>query len=118
MGRVWRIYRTYKAHKSGIRKIIENPIVIGAIAGVVRNVANGKQAIDVEKIKTQITQPNLANPLLILGAGLLLQNKALQAIGSFLIVDPPEEPRKETSPDAKISYEYIPPKPPSIVKTV
>jgi len=115
MGRQRYIYRTYKAHKSSIRKIIENPIVIGAVAGVLRNIANGKQAVNVEKIKTQITQPNLSNPLLLLGAGLVLRNKALQAIGAFLIVDPPEETtvlKKETS------YEYIPPAPPIYVKTV
>jgi len=115
MSRVRRFYRT---HERGIKKIIENPIVIGAIAGVIENIAKGKQAIDVEKIKTQITQPNLSNPLLILGAGLFLRNKALQAIGAFLVIDPPEELQKETSPDVKISYKYISPKPPIIVKTV
>jgi len=107
----------YRTHKSGIKKIIENPVVIGAVAGVLRNIANGKQAIDVDKIKTQVTQPNLSNPLLILGAGLLLRNKALQAIGAFLIVDPPEEPTKAT-PSQETSYEYISPEPTVIIKTV
>jgi len=107
-----------RTHKNSIKKIIENPIVIGAVAGVIENIAKGKQAVNIEKIKTQVTQPNLANPLLILGAGLLLKNKALQAIGAFLVIDPPEEPQKETSPDVKMSYRYIPPKPLIIVKTV
>jgi len=88
MRRMWHIYR---AHKKGIGKIIENPIVIGALAGIARNIVKGKSPVDVEKIKTQITAPNATNPLLFLGAGLLLKNKALQAIGAFLIVDPPEE---------------------------
>jgi len=107
----------YRTHRSGIKKIIENPIVIGAIAGVVRNIANGKQAIDISKIKTQLTQPNLSNPLLILGAGLLLRNKALQAIGAFLVVDPPEEPTK-TTPSQETSYKYISSEPTVIIKTV
>jgi len=111
-----RVRRFYRVKASGIKKIIENPIVIGAVAGVLRNIAKGKQAIDVEKIKTQVTQPNLANPLLILGAGLLLRNKALQAIGAFLVVDPPEEPTKAI-PNQETSYEYIPPAPSIIVKT-
>jgi len=117
MRRVRRIYRIYRAHKRGIKKIIENPIIIGAVAGVLRNIANGKPAIDVEKVKTQVTQPNLTNPLLLLGAGLLLRNKALQAIGAFLIVDPPgEEPQKEISLDVETPI-YIPPEPSVIVKT-
>jgi len=113
-----RVRRFYKAHKDSIKKIIENPVVIGAVAGIVENIVKGKPAIDVEKVKTQVTQPNLGNPLLILGAGLLLRNKALQAIGAFLIVDPPEEQQKETSLDVRTSYEYIPPAPSIIVKTL
>jgi len=106
-----RVRRFYRAHQKSIIKIIENPIVIGAIAGAVRNVVKGKQAVDIEKIKTQVTQPNLANPLLFLGTGLLLRNKALQAIGAFLVVDPPEEVQ-----NIKTS-EYIPPTPSVIIKT-
>jgi len=113
MSRVRHIYRIYKAHKSGIKKIIENPLVIGAVAGVLRNIAKGKPAVDFEKIKTQVTQPNLTNPLLFLGAGLLLRNKALQAIGAFLIVDPPEEEQDIF----KTPIEYTPPSPPIYVKT-
>jgi len=111
-----RVRRFYRAHKDSIKKIIENPLVIGAVAGVLRNVANGKQAVDINKIKTQLTQPNLTNPLLILGAGLFLQNKALQAIGAFLVVDPPEEPK--ATPSQETSREYISPKPTVIIKTV
>jgi len=117
MSRVRRVYRIYRAHKKSIGKIIGNPIVIGAVAGVLRNIAQGKQAVDIEKIKTQVTQPNLSNPLLILGAGLLLKNKALQAIGAFLIVDPLEETTKPI-PSQEIFYENILPEPAVIVKTV
>jgi len=109
MSRVRHIYRT---HIGGIKKIIENPIVIGAVAGVIENIAKGKQAVDVEKIKTQITQPNLANPLLFLGAGLLLNIKALQAIGAFLIIDPPD--REPLNTQAPIE---IPPSPRIFMKT-
>jgi len=114
MSKIKRVRRYISAHRGGITKIIENPIVIGAIAGVLRNIATGKSAVDIEKIKTQVTRPNFANPLLFLGAGLVTKNKALQAIGAFLVVDPPEEtaaPKKETS------YEYIPPAPPILIKT-
>jgi len=118
MSRIRHIYRMYRTHRSGIKKIIENPIVIGTIAGVIENIAKGKPAIDIEKVKTQVTQPNLANPLLILGAGLLLRNKALQTIGAFLIVDPlEEEPLKKISLDVETPI-YIPPEPSVIVKTV
>jgi len=117
MSKIKRVRHYISAHRGGIMKIIENPIVIGAIAGAVRNVVKGKQAVDVEKIKTQVTQPNLTNPLLFLGAGLLLRSKALQAIGAFLIVDPPEETAITVS-DVKTSYKNIPPEPSVIIKTV
>jgi len=110
MRRMWHLYRT---HKKGIGKIIENPIVIGALAGIARNIVQGKSPIDVEKIKTQITAPNATNPLLFLGAGLLLRNKTLQAIGAFLIVDPPEEEQDIF----KTPIEYTPPSLPIYVKT-
>jgi len=108
-----RVRHIYGAHIGGIKKIIENPIIIGAVEGIVKNIVKGKKALDVEKIKTQVTQPNLSNPLLFLGAGLLLKNKALQAIGAFLIVDPPDETQNKVT-----SYEYILPAPTVKVKTV
>jgi len=102
MSKIKRVRHYISAHKGGITKIIENPIVIGAVAGVARNIAKGQPAVDLNKIKTQVTQPNLTNPLLFLGAGLLLRNKALQAIGAFLILDPPEE--KPTKIQTPVEY--------------
>jgi len=114
MSRVRKIRRYVKSYGGSIRRIIENPIVVGALAGIARNITKGEPPIDVEKIKNQVTQLNATNPLLFLGAGLLLKSKALQAIGAFLIVDPPEE----TSLDKETLYKYIPPEPTIIVKTV
>jgi len=117
MYRIRKVRHYMKSYKGNIEKILGNPIVIGAIAGIARNITKGKPPIDVEKIKSQVTQPNATNPLLLLGAGLLLRNKALQAIGAFLIVDPPEEePQKEISLNVETPV-YIPPKPSVIVKT-
>jgi len=106
MSKIKRVRHYISAHRGGIIKIIENPVVVGAIAGAVRNITKGQPAIDINKIKAQITQQNPTNPLLFLAAGILLKNKALQAIGAFLVIDPPDEGKSIQKENFNV---YIPP---------
>jgi len=74
--------------KDKITGYLKNPYVIGAGFGLVYNMLKGEKIIDIEKIKSNISKKDATNPLLPLLAGILLKNKELQAIGTFLIVDP------------------------------
>ena len=84
-----RVKRTYTRARGGISNILQNPIAIGAITGVIKNVKNGQPPINIQNIQKRVTQPNAKNPLIYILAGYFLKNKPLMAIGTFLAVDPP-----------------------------
>jgi len=80
--------RTYTRARGGILNILQNPIMIGTITGVIKNTINGQPPINIPSIQRRITQPNAKNPLIYLLAGYFLRNKPLMAIGAFQIIDP------------------------------
>jgi len=73
----------------GNSNILQNPIAMGVMSGVIKNVINGQSPINISDIQERIKQPNAKNPLVYLLAGYFLKNKPLMTIGAFLIVDPP-----------------------------
>ena len=81
--------RTYTRARGGILNILQNPVAIGAITGVIKNTINGQPPINIQSIQRRVTQPNAKNPLIYLLTGYFLKNKPLMAIGAFQIVDPP-----------------------------
>ena len=81
--------RTYTRARGGLSNILQNPLMIGAITGAIKNTINGQPLIDIQSIQRKVTQPNAKNPLIYLLAGYFLKNKPLMTIGAFLIVDPP-----------------------------
>ena len=83
------VKRTYTRARGGISTILQNPLMIGAITGAIKNAINGQPPINIQKLQRRITQPNAKNPLIYLLAGYFLHNKPLMAIGAFQIVDPP-----------------------------
>ena len=86
-----KVKRTYRRASGflGNSKMLNNPYFIGAVAGAIKNIINGKPAIDINNIQTRITQPNAKNPLLLLLLGVVMNNTALKSIGAFDIIDPP-----------------------------
>ena len=84
-----RVKRTYTRARGGISNILQNPIAIGAITGVIKNTINGQPPINIQSIQRRVTQPNAKNPLIYLLAGYFLKNKSLMTIGAFLVIDPP-----------------------------
>ena len=86
-----KVKRTYTRARGvfGNSNILQNPIAMGLMAGVAKNVINGQSPINVQSIQRRITQPNVKNPLLPLILGYFLKNKPLMTIGMFQIVDPP-----------------------------
>jgi len=89
--RINRIKRTYRRARGilGASNMLQNPAIVGALAGIFKNVANGQPPINIQGIQRRITQPNAKNPLLYFVLGHLMHNKALQAIGAFQIIDLP-----------------------------
>ena len=83
------VKRTYTRTKGGLSTILQNPLMIGAITGAIKNAINGQPPINIRKLQRRITQPNAKNPLIYLLAGYFLKSKPLMAIGAFQIVDPP-----------------------------
>ena len=83
--------RTYTRARGGLSTIFQNPMMIGAITGAIKNAINGQPPINIQGIQRRVTQPNAKNPLIYLLAGYFLKNKPLMTIGAFLIVDPPAE---------------------------
>ena len=75
--------------------IFKNPIAVGLLVGVAKNALSGKKIIDTENIKKRISKMDGTNPLILLGAGLLMKNPIITAIGLFGIVDPPDAEKKE-----------------------
>ena len=83
--------RTYTRARGGISNILQNPIMIGAITGAIKNTIHGQPPISIKDITWRVTQPNAKNPLIYLLAGYFLKNKPLMAIGACLVVDPPAD---------------------------
>ena len=81
--------RTYSRAKGGLSTIFQNPLMIGAITGGIKNTINGQPPINIRLIQRRISQPNAKNPLIYVLAGFFLKNKPLMAIGAFQIIDPP-----------------------------
>ena len=81
--------RTYSRAKGGLANILQNPLMIGAITGAIKNTINGQPPINIRSIQRRVTQPNAKNPLIYLLTGYFLHNKPLMAIGAFQIIDPP-----------------------------
>jgi len=96
------VKRTYTRARRGISNILQNPIAIGAITGVIKNTINGQPPINIQSIQGRITQPNAKNPLIYLLAGYFFKNKPLMTIGAFLIVDPPVSDDIDTMSDEEI----------------
>ena len=86
-----RVKRTYTRARGilGNSNILQNPIAMGLMAGVAKNMINGQPPINIQSIQKRITQPNAKNPLTYIIAGYFLKNKPLMTIGTFLAVDPP-----------------------------
>ena len=83
------VKRTYTRARGGLSNILQNPLMVGAITGAIKNTINGQPPINIHSIQMRLTQPNAKNPLIYLLAGYFLKNKPLMAIGAFQIVDPP-----------------------------
>ena len=83
--------RTYTRARGilGNSNILQNPYIMGGLAGIIKNVINGQPPVDIQNIQERISQPNAKNPLIYLLAGYFLKNKPLMTVGAFLIVDPP-----------------------------
>ena len=81
--------RTYTRARGGISNILQNPIMVGVIAGAAKNMINGQPPIDFQSIQRRVTQPNAKNPLIYLLLGHFLKSKPLMTVGAFLTVDPP-----------------------------
>ena len=97
-----RVKRTYTRAKGGLSTILQNPIAIGAITGVIKNTINGQPPINIQSVQKRITQPNAKNPLIYLLAGYFLKNKPLMTIGAFLVIDPPVSDDIDTMSDEEI----------------
>ena len=86
-----KVKRTYTRARGilGNSNILQNPYIVGGLAGIIKNVINGQPPVNIQNIQKRISQPNAKNPLIYLLAGYFLKNKPLMTIGAFLIVDPP-----------------------------
>jgi len=91
--KVRRVYSRGKSLFGG--DIFKNPLIVGLMAGVAKNALAGKKIIDIENIKNRISKMDGTNPLILLGAGLVMKNPLITAIGLFGLVDPPDEEKKE-----------------------
>ena len=84
-----RIKRTYTRARGGLSTMLQNPIAVGVITGVIKNTINGQPPVNIQSIQKRISQPNAKNPMIYLLAGYFFKSKPLMAIGAFQIVDPP-----------------------------
>ena len=80
-----KVKRTYTRARGilGNSNIIQNPVVMGLVAGISKNVINGQPPINVQSIQKRITQPNAKNPIVPLLLGYFLKSKPLMTIGVF-----------------------------------
>ena len=99
-----KVKRTYSRARGilGSSNILQNPYIVGGLAGVIKNVINGQPPINIQSIQRRITQPNAKNPLVYFLLGLIMKNKPLQAIGAFQIVDPPVSENIDDMSDEEI----------------
>jgi len=88
-GHLNKVKRTYTRARGGLSSILQNPVAIGGITGVIKNTINGQPPINIRSIQRRVTQPNAKNPLIYLLVGYFLKSKPLMAIGAFQIIDPP-----------------------------
>ena len=102
--RINRIKRTYTRARGifGASNILQNPAIVGTLAGIFKNVANGQPLINVASIQRRITQPNAKNPLIYLLLGHFLKSKPLMTVGAFLTVDPPVSEDVDNMSDEEI----------------
>ena len=100
--RVNKVKRTYARARGGISNILQNPIMVGVIAGAAKNMINGQPPIDFQSIQRRITQPNAKNPLIYLLFGHFLKSKPLTTVGAFLTVDPPVSEDADDMSDEEI----------------
>ena len=91
--KVRRVYSRSKSLFGG--NLLKNPYFVGIATGVVKNALSGKKIIDIENIKNRISKVDGTNPLILLGAGIVMKNPLITAIGLFGIVDPPDAEKKE-----------------------
>jgi len=91
--KVRRVYSRSKSILSG--DIFKNPIAVGLLTGIAKNAMSGKKIIDIENIKKRISKIDGTNPLILFGAGLVMKNPIITAIGLFGIVDPPNDAEKK-----------------------
>ena len=96
------VKRTYSRARGGLSNILQNPVMIGVITGVIKNTINGQPPIDFQSIQRRVTQPNAKNPLMYLLLGHFLRSKSLMAIGAFLTIDPPVSEDVDDMPDEEI----------------
>ena len=94
--------RTYTRARGGLSTIFQNPLMIGAVIGAIKNAINGQPPINIRLIQRRISQPNAKNPLIYLLVGYFLKNKPLMAIGAFQIIDPPVSDDIDTLSDEEI----------------
>ena len=102
--RINKVKRTYTRARGilGNSNILQNPYIVGGLAGVIKNVINGQPPINIQNIQKRVTQPDAKNPLIYLLAGYFLKNKPLMAIGAFQIVDPPVSENMDNMSDEEI----------------
>ena len=91
--KVRRVYSRGKSLFGG--DIFKNPIAVGLLTGIAKNAMSGKKIIDIENIKKRISKIDGTNPLILFGAGLVMKNPIITAIGLFGIVDPPDDAEKK-----------------------
>ena len=97
-----KVKRTYTRARGGLSSILQNPVAIGVITGVIKNIINGQPPVNIQSVQKRITQPNAKNPLIYLLTGYFLKNKPLMAIGAFQIIDPPLPNNIDTLSDEEI----------------
>ena len=102
--RIHKVKRTYTRARGilGNSNILQNPYIVGGLAGIIKNVINGQPPINIQNIQERISQPNAKNPLIYLLAGYFLKSKPLMTVGAFLIVDPPVSDDINTMSDEEI----------------
>jgi len=102
--RINKVKRVYSRARGilGNSNILQNPYIVGGLAGIIKNTINGQPPINIQNIQKRITQPNAKNPLMYILAGYFLRNKPLMAIGTFLAVDPPVSDDGDNMTDEEI----------------
>ena len=88
-----KVKRTYTRARGilGNSNILQNPYIVGGLAGAIKNTINGQPPINIQSVQERIMQPNAKNPLIYLLLGHFLKSKPLMTVGAFLTVDPPAD---------------------------